>query len=78
MNCKFILGNIQQQCSALTRMASKKKDLSDVTNEEALAHLEELFCKTCATGELFLYLYVIGNHNLMLCEERIQSIFFLL
>merc|ERR1712038_998002 len=40
---------IQQQCSALTRMASKKKDLSDVTNKEALAHLEELFCKTCAT-----------------------------
>ena len=52
MNCK--IGNIQQQCSALTRMASKKKDLADITNEEALAHLEELFCKTCATGELLL------------------------
>ena len=55
MNCKFILGNIQQQCSAVQcRMASKKKDLSDVTNKEALAHLEELFCKTCATGELLI------------------------
>ena len=54
MNYKIILGNIQQQCSALTRMASKKKDLSDVTNKEALAHLEELFCKTCATGELLI------------------------
>ena len=54
MNCKIILGNIQQQCSALTRMASKKKDLSKVTNEEAMAHLEELFCKTCATGEILI------------------------
>ena len=48
----FFLGTFNN--STLTRMASKKKDLSDVTNEEALAHLEELFCKTCATGELLI------------------------
>ena len=64
MNCKIILGNIQQQCSALTRMASKKKDLSYITNEEALAHLEELFFKTCATGGFLLsFFYAHGKNH---------------
>ena len=62
-------------------MASKKKkDLSHVTNEEALAHLEELFCKTCATGEFLLsFFYAHGkNHNLFYVQNDTTNIFLLL
>ena len=38
-------------------MATKKKDLSEVTNEEALAYLDALFCQGYAAGRRFRYFY---------------------
>ena len=38
-------------------MAMKKKDLSEVTSEEAAAHLDALFCQGYATGRRFRYFY---------------------
>ena len=38
-------------------MATKKKDLSEVTSEEAAAHLDALFCQGYATGRRFRYFY---------------------
>ena len=34
----------------VTKMSAKKKDLSEVTNEEALAYLDALFCQAGAKG----------------------------